>query len=124
VGLGCCLINMRVFHRIGRKLDWQCLMPHGPGDEAYSMEYDRAKSLNFACDKCGGVLVAKFFEDRIGKAKTSAISEDFFFCHRARSFGFHIMVYLRAVVNHEMNHGFEIGQQGLLNTVTNSAITK
>jgi hypothetical protein len=28
VGMGCCLVNTRVFHRIGRKLDWQCfLMP-------------------------------------------------------------------------------------------------
>jgi hypothetical protein len=25
VGMGCCLVNTRVFHRIGRKLDWQCV---------------------------------------------------------------------------------------------------
>jgi hypothetical protein len=29
VGMGCCLVNTRVFHRIGRKLDWQSFfMPH------------------------------------------------------------------------------------------------
>jgi hypothetical protein len=24
VGMSCCLVNTKVFHRIGRKLDWQC----------------------------------------------------------------------------------------------------
>jgi hypothetical protein len=124
VGMGCCLINCRVFHRIGQKLDWQCLMPHSEGEEAYHMEYDKAKPLNFACDKCGGALVAKFFEDRIGKAKTTAISEDFYFCKLARSFGYHVMIHLGVIVNHEMTSGFEIGQKGLINTTTSAAIVK
>jgi hypothetical protein len=98
-------------------------MPHGKG-EAYYMEYSKAKSLNFSCDKCGGALVAKFFEDRLGKAKTTAISEDYYFCKLARSFGFHVMIHLGVIVNHEMTSGLEIGQAGTLNATQYTAVTK
>jgi hypothetical protein len=54
-GMGCCcLVNTRVFHRIGRKLDWQCVFLCPTARErggVYHMEYDKAKSLNFACDE-------------------------------------------------------------------------
>jgi hypothetical protein len=39
VGMGCCLVNCRVFHRVGKKLDWQCLMPHSEGEKSYLSIY-------------------------------------------------------------------------------------
>jgi hypothetical protein len=52
----CCLVNTRVFHRIVRKLDWQCFFYAPTARErerggVLHMEYEKAKSLNFACDE-------------------------------------------------------------------------
>jgi hypothetical protein len=55
VGKGCCLVNTRVFHRIGQKPDWQCFFDAPQRERerggVLHMEYEKAKSLNFACDE-------------------------------------------------------------------------
>lgn len=134
VGMGCCLINTRVLRRIGAKLEWRCMRPHDKdktenGVAVYN--WKNAMSQNFKCtvqDKdttkpCGGLLTANFFDHKIGKSNMQLLSEDFFFCQLARSFGFNVMLHLSVVCGHELGDMI-IDKSGLVNPRQNAALVE
>lgn len=105
VGMGFCLVDIRVFHRIGAALPWLCLQDHT--DDAkktvVKVTYPEALAQNFACPYCKNPLIAPFFQTTLGFADADPMSEDYFFCKRARDTGFPVMVKLDVVCDHELD---------------------
>ena len=130
VGMGCVLIDMRVFKRIAKfhNLKWYCMLRHPDlpanieqDDTGISYDNDEAKLLEYKCKYCGNTVIAKFFEYRIGKYSENSLSEDYYFCKLARQCGFQIYLNLGAEVEHEITT-YTIDSNGLTNSVTSAGV--
>ena len=131
VGMGCVMIDMRVFKRIAKfhNLRWYCMMRHPSlkdiekDDTGISYDNDEAQLLGYRCKyaECGNTLIAKFFEYRIGKYSENSLSEDYFLCKLARQAGFQIYLNLGAEVEHEITT-YTIDSNGLTNSVTSAGV--
>ena len=71
VGMGCCLIDTRVFERIAKihNLRWYCMQRHPDqlaniekDDTGISYDNDEAILLGYKCKYCGNTLLANFFD--------------------------------------------------------------
>lgn len=117
VGMGCCLIDTRVFHRLGANLPWRCLRDHKPElkkTSVYKTTYPEAKAYGFRCPMCKQLLMAPFFKTTLGYVDENPLSEDYYFCEQARNMGFPIFVKMDALCEHEVM-GMTIGAKGLTN---------
>lgn len=130
VGMGACLINMRVFERIAivHKLPWFCMLRHPEqlaeiekDDTGIYYEYNEAKALNYKCKYCGNTLIAPFFDYRIGKYSENSLSEDYYFCKLAREAGFPIYLSIHTEVEHEIKM-FTISTDGLTNSTVTAGV--
>ena len=122
VGMGCALIDTRVFKAVGQTLnEWRCFKPHPMGMLPNGKEYfvcdtKTAVSNSYMCSFCGGLLIARFFWMRIGMQNIDALSEDYWFCKMAKQHGFPVMVHSRVFANHESQFT-EVGPQGLITSL-------
>lgn len=124
MGMGSILIDMRVFKRMAHfhNLEWFCTLRH-PNilsnvevqDTMISFTNKEAIDLNYKCKYDNNGLIAKFFEYRLGKYTEDALSEDYYFCKKARQCGFQIYLCLHSIVEHELSH-MTINEQGITNT--------
>jgi len=125
VGMGCCLIDRRVFQRISRRLDkWYCLADHTRDAKVYTLTYSDkdATALNWKCSKCNNTLICPFFKNMMGSAEVG-MGEDFHFCKLARETGFDIYLSNGAVVDHEPHSGdWVVNDQGAVTTVVNAGL--
>jgi len=130
VGMGCCMIDIRVFQRIAKfhNLRWYCMLRHPDqlaqieqDDTGISYDNDEAKLLGYRCKYCGNTLIAKFFDYRIGKESKDSLSEDYYFCKLARQCGFQVYLSLDAEVEHEITM-FTIDSNGLTNSTTSAGV--
>jgi hypothetical protein len=116
VGMGCCLIDIRVFHRIGMALPWRCMLDHlvDAGKTVLKFTYAEAKETKFRCPKCKGALVAPFFQTT-SYDDEHPLSEDYYFCKLVREAGFPVVVKTAVACQHELT-GTTIGPEGLTNS--------
>lgn len=130
VGMGCVLIDTRVFQRIAQfhNLEWFCMLRHPDqladqekDDTGLSYTNEEAIILNYSCKYCGNTLIAKFFDYRIGKKKKNSLSEDYFFCKLARQCGFQVYLSIHAEVDHEITT-FVINSDGLTNSTQSAGV--
>lgn len=133
IGMGCCLIDMRVFKKIAEKdnLQWRCMQLHAkelgvqvPPDvtspkEVAQFHNEDAINLDYKCGFCGKTLIAEFFKYTIATEASSIegpYSEDYYFCYKARKYGFPISVHTGVFGEHELT-SVKITRGGLTNTV-------
>lgn len=132
IGMGATLIDTRVFKRMAmaHNMEWLCMLRHSHIKELAELEKDdnmisftneEAIRSNYRCPYCNNTIIAKFFEYRIGKYTTDALSEDYYFCKYARKTGFSIYLCLHAEVAHEIN-SMEIDGNGLTNTTQQAGV--
>lgn len=131
IGMGCCLIDMRVFKKIAEKdnLQWRCMQLHGkelgvnvsqefssPKEVAQFHNEDAIKE-NYKCGFCGKTLIAEFFKYTIATEASSIegpYSEDYYFCYKARKYGFPISIHTGVFGDHELS-SMKITREGLTN---------
>ena len=134
VGMGLCLIDMRVIERMSTmlKMQWRCMKEHRrelgvktapdittPAEVA-TYTNEQAKSLEWRCQFCRGSLISDFFNYTIGTElvnKYGPMSEDYYFCNKARECGFPIAIHTGVFGYHELL-GMKITREGLFNPVT------
>ena len=130
VGMGCTMIDLRVFKRIAKvhNLRWYCMLRHPElpeqieaDDTGISYDNDEATALKYKCKYCGNALIANFFDYRIGKQSNNSLSEDYYFCKLARQCGFQVYLSLDAEVEHEITM-FTIDSNGLTNSTTSAGV--
>lgn len=130
MGMGCCLVDMRVFKRIAQfhDLKWFCIQKHPnkyaeleKDDSGIYYDNNEAIETNYICDECKGSLIAPFFDYRIGKYSENSLSEDYYFCKLARQAGFSIYLSTSIDVEHEVTM-FTIGMDGLTNSTQSAGI--
>lgn len=117
IGMGCCLVDIRVFHRLGMGLPWRCMLDHKAdvGQTVLKFTYAEAKETGFRCPKCQGALIAPFFRTTMPYDDEVPQSEDYYFCKLVREAGFPIMVKTSTTCLHELT-GTTIGAEGLTNS--------
>lgn len=123
VGLGCCLIDTRVFRNIAAKLnEWRCFVDHAPNIGKEVAVYDDATAIKneYKCEICKQSLVARFFWSRSGMQNVNAVSEDYWFCHLARQQSFPVVIRPNVWVNHEASF-MEVSKEGLINPLRSVA---
>jgi len=124
VGMGCCLIERRVFERIGDKLNqYRCLMDHTQDAGAKSIVYTakEARFQQYLCRFCKQPIIAEFFKNTIGTNDPNPMSEDYYFCNLARQNGYQIFVHNAVVVGHEFDSGnFYVDGEGLKSNLGNA----
>lgn len=121
VGMGCCLIDMRVFKAVGQTLnEWRCFRNHRGqlpgGKEYYVTDTKTAVDNNYRCAFCAGLIIARFFWSRLAMQNIDALSEDYWMCHLARQHNFPVMVNSRVFCNHESQFT-EVGPEGLMTSL-------
>jgi hypothetical protein len=132
IGMGATLIDTRVFKRIAmiNNMEWLCMLRHPhieqlkeleKDDNMISFTNDEAIRASYRCPYCNNTLIAKFFEYRIGKYKTDALSEDYYFCKLVRKAGFSVYLALHTEVGHELST-MVLNGDGLLNTTTSAGV--
>ena len=137
IGMGCCLIDMRVIQRIARnlKMQWRCIKSHAKElqvpirpdeispDEIAFFSNEEAQSLRYKCGYCQSSLIADFFlytmSSEILSRKYGLYSEDYFFCKLARDAGFPVSIHLGVFANHELLN-MKITKDGLYNPVSSA----
>lgn len=137
VGMGCCLIDTRVFKKIAEKdnLQWRCMQMHAKElganvqqdvtspKEVAQWHNEDAINLNYRCGFCGKTLMAEFFKYTMAKESASIegpFSEDYYFCHIARRCGFPITIHAGVFCNHELSN-MKLTREGLHNPVSPAA---
>jgi hypothetical protein len=132
IGMGSTLIDTRVFKRIAtiNNMEWLCMLRHPQIEQLKELEKDdnmisftnqEAIRTNYHCPYCNNTLIAKFFEYRIGKYTTDALSEDYYFCKLVRKAGFSVYLCLHSEVGHELSSMVLTGD-GLTNSTTSAGI--
>lgn len=136
IGMGCCLIDMRVIERIAarEKMSWYCMKPHGKDlglklaldkttpQEIMVYQNSEATSLGWKCAICKSSIIADFFKYTVGtglSAQEGAYSEDYYFCNLVRKVGFPISIHTGVFCNHEMS-SMKITKEGLMNPVASA----
>ena len=132
IGMGSTLIDTSVFKRIAmlNNMEWLCMLRHPQiealkdlekDDNMISFTNEEAIRSGYKCPYCNNTLVAKFFEYRIGKYTTDALSEDYYFCKLARKAGFSVYLCLHSEVDHEIG-SFTINGAGLTNSTQQAGV--
>lgn len=136
IGMGCCLIDMRVFGRIARdkNMRWRCIKSHAKElgvqlrpDETSPKEIAKfsnqeAELLGWKCGYCQSSIVADFFTYSQANElaeKYGLYSEDYFFCQMARDSGFPISIHTGVFGVHELLN-MKITKEGLYNPVSSA----
>lgn len=126
VGMGCCLIDRRVFLRLAAKInEWFCLADHTNDAGKYVLTYTDKEAIaaNWKCVKCQNTLVCPFFKNTMGYDKNYGLGEDWYFCKIARELGFDIYLSNQAVVDHEPHVGdWFVNENGPQTTVVNAGL--
>jgi hypothetical protein len=136
VGMGLCLIDIRVIKRMTEmlKMEWRCMREHRqelgvktapdittPAEVA-TYTNEQAKALGWKCQFCKGSLISDFFNYTIGTElvnKYGPMSEDYYFCNKARQCGFPIAIHTGVFGFHELP-AMKITREGLFNPVTSA----
>lgn len=122
VGMGCCLIDMRVIRKLTQKINqWHCFKDHSHDVkvEAAIFSDKEAQDTEYKCRYCNGLLISWLFENRTARTTSDAVSEDYFFCHMAAAAGFNVMLHTDVWVTHELGDGYRIDENGISTTTTN-----
>jgi len=122
VGMGAILIDMRIFQRLGQKINkWVCLVDHTKEVNKMVASYSNAQALaqNYECSICHNLLICPFFQSRNGFFDDNPVSEDFAWSKSVRELGFQIYISPQAIVHHVTTVGdFEIGIDGPKTTMS------
>lgn len=126
IGMGCCLIERRVFERIAKDKNfrYKCLIDHSDqGNKVMKYTNLEARLNNYSCTSCKGLVVGEFFKTTLGTDDQDPLSEDYYFCKMARKAGYRIFVLSNCVVGHEPRQGdFIITKNGLESNIKNASI--
>lgn len=125
IGFGCCLIEVRLLHRLAQLLpddiSWIC--PNRHTDTKYDStngvavySYQQSLKNNFTCF-CNGPIYGEFFKYNMindSSIKYGPISEDYHFCILCKKIGIPVTLDLTTVLDHEITN-FSITKEGLRN---------
>lgn len=121
VGMGCCLIDIRVIKKLVSKINqWHCFQDHSHDIkvEAAIFTDQEAKDTEYKCRYCNGLLLSWLFENRTARTAQQALSEDYYFCWLVNQAGFNIMLHTDCWVTHELGDGFRIDEKGISSSTT------
>lgn len=122
VGMGACLIEMRVFHRLAAKIDkWRCIRVHNDDLKPLTYSNNEAMQYNYACKECQGLLLCNFFDYKLGKSDEILASEDYWFCRQVRELGFQVYLKTSVFVPHE-TAPWHLEEGGAVNPITSAGI--
>lgn len=103
VGMGACLIDMRVIKNIALTLnEWRCFVDHSKqlGKDVAVYDTVTASENGYKCKICNNSMIARFFMSRNAMFNINGISEDYYFCLQVRNAGFNIGLHPGIVLNH------------------------
>lgn len=122
VGLGAILIDIRIFARLGAKINkWTCLVDHTKEINKMVVNYTHAQAVaqNYECSICHNLLVCPFFQHRNGFFDDLPVSEDYMWSASVRNLGFQIFISPDAVVWHHSTAGdYKTGMDGPVTTMS------
>lgn len=129
LGMGACLIDMRVIFRMMERFDmfFRCSTLHKkeiPNKTGVAkFPWKEAQEYNWKCKYCQNGLISEFFDYTIATGRADDVgmySEDYYFCRNVIATGGTVSVHTGAFVTHEIS--MQLVEQGIYNPVTSAHV--